>query len=86
MTLCLVAKCLVSQTNAGTVRSQTNFVEFLDIGSWLKRPRQSEFMEREATSGYHRLNRLFVSWVQIPTGKCRGIGKSSPTALLRALF
>ena len=28
-------------------------------------------MEREATSGYHRLNRPLVRSVQIPPGKCR---------------
>jgi hypothetical protein len=28
-------------------------------------------MEREATSGYHRLNRPLVRSVQIPSGKCR---------------
>jgi hypothetical protein len=28
-------------------------------------------MEREATSGYHRLNRLRVGWGHIPFGECR---------------
>ena len=28
-------------------------------------------MERQATSGYHLLNRLPVRSVQIPSGKCR---------------
>ena len=34
-----------------------------------KRPKKREFMEREATSGYHLLNRLPVRSEHIPSGK-----------------
>ncbi len=34
-------------------------------------------MEREATSGYHRLNRSLVRSIQIPSRKCRLINGSS---------
>jgi hypothetical protein len=37
----------------------------------MRRPSRGEFMEREATSGYHRINRPLVRSVQIPSGKCR---------------
>jgi hypothetical protein len=47
------------------------FVAFPDIRNRLRRPRQGEFMEREATSGYHRHIRLPPRSVQIPSGKCR---------------
>jgi hypothetical protein len=37
----------------------------------LKRPKQKEFIEREATSGYYLPNRLPVRSEHIPSGKCR---------------
>jgi hypothetical protein len=71
MTLCLVAESPLLKANAGTVRFQVRFAAFLGIRSGLERPSQGEFMEREATSGYHRLNRLPVWSVQVSSGKCR---------------
>jgi hypothetical protein len=59
------------KANAGTVRFQTRFAAILSTRSRLKRPSQGEFMEREATLGYHQVNGLPVRSVQIPSGKCR---------------
>ncbi len=71
MTPCLVAESTFLRANAGTVRFQTRFAAILGIRNGLRRPSQGEFMEREATSGYHLLNRPLVRSVQIPPGKCR---------------
>jgi hypothetical protein len=66
---CLVAESPFLKANVGTVRFWVRFAAFLGIRNGLRRPSQGEFMEREATSGYHLLNRPLVRSVQIPSGK-----------------